>query len=465
MLSFLNSTYVVCIEFLDKDGNVIKDIKKPKKEGDNNNSSSDNTPTSIEITKDIFSYTGMEIYFEMEKVPRIVLHSRCKDTDFINKIGTFVIKVDSILKYQDEKSLNKEEQISVSFPASPVTIDTKNAWETTWWCIMDTYKNIFDVEEQYFVPSSFLNDKYSFVEKEKVFTKLVFKNDKWVKVKETRKVKVPDYDVYKKYNLSLGNFYPHVTLSEALTDLTTLTFHQPSEAVLNLSKNVYTKGFPSLSKVDTLERLIEQVPLGSDNEKPRGVYFTFKKIRTLGEEITQDTKIKLIEPKGRINTKNTSSSKEVFKSIENYEIEDFISYQKDASGRVIAKDVKDGNSLMVKDVLLKKMSLENCIKYEYNTEVPSKISIGDPVLIFTSFDGSKIYGGFVTYEKLLFDHKIRGFYEISANPNFIQTSLVVTNNIESVEKNEKALSNIDLKNTPEGLKEALYKETTFEGLT
>ena len=47
MLSFLNSTYVVCIEFLDKDGNIIKDIKKPKKEGEKNDSGSNNTPTSI----------------------------------------------------------------------------------------------------------------------------------------------------------------------------------------------------------------------------------------------------------------------------------------------------------------------------------------------------------------------------------------------------------------------------------
>lgn len=419
MLSFLNGTYMIAIEFLDKNGQIITKYTKNKTDED----TSTKNDSNIEISRDVFSFIGMEIVFAVNKVPRVLIYSIATDEDFIKTVGTFYITVHA-MGYADEKgNIPQAEQFSATFPATPVEVKTSNKWRTEWYCIMEMHANVFPKKEISFVPQSLLSSKYVYKQEEKEITKMVLKDGKWKTEKEKFTVNVLDLDNLKNFNENFfGKFLEkEITLSDAFIDLSKTTFHKPSDALLASCNGVTTSSLSNKSTVEALEILALQAPSITNGPYMQGTYFTFKKIRIMGENMIDSSMIQIIEPKGDIKNKNTNSSKEP-SSVPylDVSIDDFISYSKGPNGEFIFKDVKKDKKSGLSEILIKNTLFKNNIKFEYSTESPSKLTIGDPVIIFASFSGAKMYGGFVTEERLIFDHKIHGEYIISANPESLQ---------------------------------------------
>ena len=424
MLSFLNGTYMVAIEFLDKNGQIITKYSKKNTE---NKDSKEKKDSNVEITRDIFSFIGMEILFSMNKVPRIALFSTATDEEFNSSIGSFYITVQA-MSYPDENGeIPRSEQFSATFPATPVTIETTSSWMTTWFCVMDLFPNVSQKKEISFIPHDYLDRKYVYTPKKQKITKMVYEKDKWVKKEEEFEVNVLDTENLKTFNVSLSSIQKNdkVTLHDAFLDISKISFHKPSDALLGLCKSVTTNSFSNKTIIEALESLALQVPGITNGPYMQGTYFTFKKIRSLGENLIDSSLVQIIEPKGDIKNKNTNSSKEK-RSVPylDVSIDDFISYTKGPNGEFIFKDVLKGQKESLSKILIKKTLAKNCITFEYSSESPSKLTIGDPVIVFASFSGAKMYGGFVTEEKLIFDHKIHGDYKISVNPETIQKQTV-----------------------------------------
>ena len=302
---------------------------------------------------------------------------------------------------------------------------------------MDYYTSLTKVNEIGFVKSNLLDKKYTYLYKE-------VKN----KDGKTKSVKYLDLNQLNTFN-QYSSVEPNgqVTLREALEDLTKTTFHKPSDYLLENGTSIVASSFSNKTKAQVLEELIQASGSSDNSTLPEGTYFTFGKIRSLKEvfnnsnaSVKEDVlkKIKLIEPKGSIQSNTTSTSKEKDgHKISELEVKNLIKIVKDKNGKTLFSDpLLDSDTSALKNRLNKDISLKDCIKFTYASETPGFLSIGDPVFIFTSFDSCKMYFGFVTKELLHFDHKIWGDYEISVNPNYIEQKVEVDKSKGSLTKKE-----------------------------
>ena len=409
MLSFLNGTYCVYIEFFDKDLNIIKKKDPTKEEGEGN-----------EIDRDVFCFKTMDVFFSMNKVPEVTIRSLATSKSFIERVGMMQITV-STINFKDAK---EEEILYVTFPATPQRVITEDAWDTTWYCYMAYRPDVMNVYNNiYFVPSTYLDKKYK-TEEYGEYTVLI-RSVIDGKVVEQKVVKKRKKTVE---NNSSSGIKESATLKDAISDITKRMFHQPSDWFLQNIGNTETNPKCNITKKDALEELIKETSNLGESEnlsKIRGVFFTFSKIRLLGENKKDGFKVKIIEPTGKMEENKTPTSS----SQENLKLEEFetkggkLLKDKNGNYHMVAIDKKENqNVVLINNVLNNGFFLKDALKFSYKSNSPSFLSIGDPVIVFSSFDGAKLYGGFVTTEVLHFSHYISGDYTISCSPESISVT-------------------------------------------
>lgn len=327
--------------------------------------------------KDDFGFISMDVIFDMNKIPDVIIYAKPKSITKLSEIRDIIISVTSI----NDGSRAEKDMLNVAFPATVVNCVNNAERGAVLHCKMEYNDLLYGRRSVNIQPTGSL-----------LLTK------------------EPE-------SIAIGKLIDSLSRNYKM-------HHKPSGAVLK-AKTLVDRVYQNMTPCEMIESLGPM--LGE------GMYFDFKEIKMLGESllksgnkgkslplisINKDTKIL-----HKRSTQDKSYADIKINVHNNFDIATTNKYV--ATNKSFSIPFKSDNTSVYKYFENSRLS-PYPLQFEYQSSSPNYISIGDPVIVFTSLDGNMI-PGFVIKEKLTFSDKIIGSYVIGADPATSKEIAVVQN--------------------------------------